>query len=60
MEAAKLEIDAPVDMRAENGRVIIEALHRLDYDLDQLLAGITPENIHDEVDLGGPTGRESL
>lgn len=60
MEAAKLEMDAPLDMRAENGRIIIEPLQVHDYDLDELLAGITPENIHDEVDFGGPTGRESL
>jgi hypothetical protein len=28
------------------------------YSLAQLLAGITPENIHPEVDFGPPVGRE--
>ncbi|NCC29510.1 MAG: PbsX family transcriptional regulator, partial [Gammaproteobacteria bacterium] len=30
------------------------------YDLAELLAGITPENLHAEVDFGGPVGKEAL
>ncbi len=28
------------------------------YSLNELLAGMTPENRHDEVDFGAPVGRE--
>jgi antitoxin MazE len=28
------------------------------YDLDELLAGVTPENIHEETQLGKPVGKE--
>jgi hypothetical protein len=32
----------------------------LGYKLKDLLAGITDDNAHDEVDFGGPVGQESL
>ena len=41
-------------------RIVIEPLSRPDYRLDDLLSGITPENLHDEVDFGAPVGREAL
>jgi antitoxin MazE len=46
-----------VEVRASNGRVIIEpAAPR--YDLETLLAGITPDNCHLEVDFGASQGKE--
>lgn len=59
MEAAHLALDQAVEVRAENGRVIIEPAAPL-YSLDGLLAGITPENRHVEIDFGPPQGREML
>ena len=59
MEAAHLALDQAVEVRAENGRVIIEPAAPL-YSLDDLLAGITPENRHVEIDIGPPQGREML
>lgn len=58
MEAARLELDDPVDVREENGRIVIEPI-RPEYTLAQLLEGITPENTHAEVDFGEPMGKES-
>ncbi len=59
MEAAHLVLDQPVNVRAENGRVIIEpALPKSS--LDDLLAGITPNNCHAEMDFGAPQGAELL
>lgn len=59
MEAAHLALDQAVEVRAENGRVIIEPAAPA-YDLDGLLAGITPQNCHAEQDFGAPVGRETL
>ncbi|MYN06009.1 AbrB/MazE/SpoVT family DNA-binding domain-containing protein [Pseudoduganella aquatica] len=59
MEAANLAVDQAVDVRAEHGRVIIEAAAPI-YLLDDLLEGITPENRHGEVDTGAPQGKELL
>ncbi|WJR65576.1 AbrB/MazE/SpoVT family DNA-binding domain-containing protein [Neorhizobium sp. CSC1952] len=60
MEAARLEVDAVVDVSEENGRIVIEPIRDAEFDLDKLIAGITPENLHEEVDFGGPVGKETL
>ena len=59
MQAAHLELDEPVDVREESGRIVIEPLRRKEYDLAQLLKGITRGNLHGEVDFGGPAGKEA-
>jgi len=60
MEAAKLSLDQPVDIREESGRVIIEPIQTQEFDLAVLLAGITDENMHEEIDFGSPVGKERL
>ena len=59
MEAANLSLDQSVEVRAENGRVIIEPAAPA-YSLDDLLAGITAKNRHTELDFGLPQGQELL
>jgi antitoxin MazE len=60
MDAADFRIDDTVDVRAEGGKIVIELVRETDYDLDQLLDRITPENLHSEVDFGGPIGKEAI
>lgn len=60
LAAAGLKLDQPVGVREESGRIIIEPVTVVEYDLADLLAGITPENIHPEVDFGAPVGHELL
>ena len=60
MEAAHLTLDEIVDIREEGGRIVIVPVRPEPYDLDKLLAGITPENLHTEVDFGGPLGKEAF
>ncbi|WP_423211822.1 AbrB/MazE/SpoVT family DNA-binding domain-containing protein [Paracoccus yeei] len=60
MAAVGLRLDQAVEVREDNGRIVIEPITREEYDLADLLAGITPENIHDEVDFGAPVGNEAL
>ena len=59
MAAAALNVDQPVDVREEGGRVVIEPIRKPAYDLDQLLADMTPETFPEDVDFGAPVGRES-
>lgn len=59
MEAAHLTLEQAVDVRAENGRIIIEPAAPA-YSLDELLAGITAKNLHNEQDFGVPQGQELL
>ena len=60
MEAAHLTLDEVVDIREEDGCIVIEPIRPRGYDLAELLADITPENLHAEVDFGGPVGKEAL
>ena len=60
MEAAHLTLDEVVDIREEGGRIVIDPVRPERYKLAQLLADITPENLHTEVDFGGPVGKEAL
>ena len=59
MSAAALRGDQPVDIREENGRVIIEPIATPVFELDALLAQITPNNVHDEIEFGAPVGHEA-
>ncbi len=60
MDAVDFRIDDTVDVRAEGGKIVIELVRETDYDLDQLLDRITPENLHGSIDFGGPVGKEAL
>jgi antitoxin MazE len=58
LEAARLRVDQAVDVREENGRIVIEASKPQHFDIDTLVVGITDENRHEPVDTGLPVGRE--
>ena len=58
LQAAHLDLDEPVDVREESGRIIIEPMRRKEYDLAELVKGITRENVHTEVSFGGTVGKE--
>ena len=60
LEAAKVEIDDAVDVREENGRIVVEPLRPSSYDLADLVGKITPDNLNEEVDFGPPAGKERL
>jgi antitoxin MazE len=59
MAAAALRIDQPVDVREEGGRVIIEPIAAPAFDLDDLLAQMTPDTFPEDVDFGRPVGGEA-
>jgi len=59
LEAAKFTLEQHVEVRAEDGRVVIEPVRQKEFKLDALLAGITDENRHAAVDFGKPVGRET-
>lgn len=60
METVHLSLDAPVDVRAEGGCIVIEPIKAREFDIDQMLADITPQNLHTEIDFGTPVGKELL
>ena len=48
-----LEIDV------QEGNVVLRPHLRRVYRLEDLVKRITPKNVHDEIDTGGPSGREA-
>jgi antitoxin MazE len=60
MNAAKLHVDAPVDVREEGGVIVIEPVKDAAYSLNALVAGITADNLHGEADFGPAVGKEVL
>ncbi len=48
-----------VNLSVENGRIVIEPLATKDFTLDDLLDGITKDNIHAGVETGDPVGKEA-
>ena len=60
MAAASLRIGQAVDVRAEQGRVIIEPAMMPGYKLEQLLAGMLPHTFPEPVDFGAAVGGETF
>lgn len=60
MEASHLQLDETVDVREEDGRIVIVRMRPHEYQLADLLQDITNENLHAEVHFGAPLGREAL
>ena len=60
MAAASLRIGQAVDVRAEDGRVIIEPAMMPGCSLEQLLAGMSPHTFPETVDFGLAVGGEAL
>ena len=58
MEAARLRLDQAVDMREEEGRIVIEPIRETTFDLSALVAGMTSDNRHEAIEMGPPVGQE--
>jgi len=59
LKATNLCLDEPVDVREESGRIVIEPARRKEYDIAELVKGITRGNLHEEVNFGAPVGKEA-
>ena len=57
-EEAGLQDETEVDVSIVEGRLVVEA-SRPHYTLEELLAGVTEDNIHEETDTGAPLGNEA-
>jgi len=48
-----------VDLALEDGKLVIRPAGPVEYTLDELLSGVADENLHGEIDHGGPVGGEA-
>lgn len=55
---ANLEANAAVNIEVVDGQIVITPAEKPVFELDDLLAQVTDENRHDEMDSGGPVGNE--
>ena len=54
-----VHLDSPVEITVRGHTIVIEPVReKRRYDLDELLAGVEPENLHGETDFGSPVGKE--
>ena len=54
-----IEQGSEVELTLEDGRLVVTPLAEPAFSLDALLAGVTPDNLHAEVDTGAPEGVEA-
>ncbi len=59
MAAARLSLDQPVEVREEEGRIIIEPVQPDRYDLSSLVEAITDDNRHESLEFGASRGGEA-
>jgi antitoxin MazE len=53
-----LDDNSPVELSLAEGKLIVSPLQPTKYSLERLLAQVTEENIHHEVDTGSAVGEE--
>ncbi|WP_440616556.1 AbrB/MazE/SpoVT family DNA-binding domain-containing protein [Cysteiniphilum sp. 6C5] len=58
MKSISIDVDSEVNITEDKGRIIIEPVKKKKYILNDLLAGITDENMQSEIDFGREIGNE--
>lgn len=58
-ERSHIEQGTPVDVKFVEGKIVIIPIEPNTYELDDLLAQVTDENIHRELDFGNTLGEEN-
>jgi len=57
-EQAGLDFGTHIRLLVRDGEIVIKRMENDFPTLDELLAGITPENLHGEISTGAPVGNE--
>jgi antitoxin MazE len=55
---AGIELNQPVEIRQERGRIVIERSRSRSFTLRTLVKAIRSDNLHEPIDTGPPKGRE--
>ena len=56
---AQLKDDSLVEMSLVDGEIVIKPVTERSWTLEQLLAGVTKNNLHAEIETGDAVGREA-
>jgi antitoxin MazE len=60
MKSAHLSLDQLVSVKVQRGRIVIEPIVKNEYSLEELISGISDDNIHREMSFGRTIGEEML
>jgi antitoxin MazE len=55
---AQIENNSEVEVSLVDGRIVIKPISKNRWTLEQLLSGITSENMHQEINTGNAVGKE--
>ena len=58
IHGSRLTVGSPINLTINEGKVELAPLRRSKYTTEELLAGVTDDNIHPETDWGLPVGKE--
>ncbi len=58
VKEAHVAYGTPVDLSVEDGKIVIDPHSEPEYNLDDLLKGVTKRNLHAEIETGDAVGRE--
>ena len=58
-EEVGLEDESPVDISLEDGKIIVQPVAPSEFTLEELMAQVTEENRHHEIDTGPACGEEA-
>jgi antitoxin MazE len=59
LERLGIQPDTRIEIRQEQGSILLTPLSGPEWSLDELLEKVTSENIHGEINTGQPTGIEA-
>ncbi|MFO1193608.1 MAG: PbsX family transcriptional regulator [Rhodoferax sp.] len=59
LKQAGYQLEQKVELVVSRNRIVIRPADKLEYDLQALVDGITPENRHEAVDFGPARGKEA-
>ena len=57
---ARIEPETLVELSLVDGKLVVAAVTEPELTLERLLAGVTEQNLHHEVDTGPATGNEAV
>ena len=60
LKEAAFSLEQKVNIIVTHGRIVIEPSGKVEYNLDELIGGITAKNSHSEFSFGKPVGKEAL
>ncbi len=57
-EEVHVQLNTQVELSLVNGKIVVEPVEPPAWTLEDLLEGVTEENLHSEIEFGPPVGKE--